>query len=254
MPADPRFPPGKPGLVPGTAEVWALPLRLDLRILEELRQVLSPDECQRAVRFRAPENQDLFVAGRAILRIILSHFVCEPPGKLIFGYGPHGKPYLKNHPQVHFSLAHSGGFAVYALAADDIGVDVELVKPTTEWQKISQRFFSPREAEELLKLPPGEQIRGFFACWARKEAFLKATGQGMSLRLDSFYAGADPKLTSGPIQQDEKPLEWFHKDLHLEEERAGSIATRFEHCNLTVRSFSGVEDCMRFVEGRQGPR
>jgi 4'-phosphopantetheinyl transferase len=230
-----------------SADVWVVPLRAKRQLVDELRQTLSPDEIERALRFRADEDRDLFIVSRGILRKILSRYVSEPAEKLVFRYGSKGKPYLRDRPDLQFNLAHSGGFAVYAISGEELGVDIELVKPSTDWQKISQRFFSPREVDELERLDPTQQLRGFFSCWARKEAYIKATGEGIAT-LAKFSAGAQSSPGEGAIDEDGKPREWYFKDLNVGDKHAGAIVTRFDQCRIRLFSFTSVEDCLQLIK------
>ncbi|MGH9511232.1 MAG: 4'-phosphopantetheinyl transferase family protein [Terriglobales bacterium] len=240
---------------PGFADIWNVPLETGGRVLDDLRRILSSDEQQRALRFHAVEHQELFVAGRGILRQILSCYLRVQPESLIFRYGAKGKPDLEGPPGLHFNLGHSGGRAVYAVAADRVGVDIELVQLSRDWQKISQRFFSPREAEELASLDPSRQISGFFACWTRKEAYIKAVGDGLAIPLNKFYVGANPVHTEGAIEididadTDKEKLtpRWYFKDLKLGEPFAGTIVTRFPECRIRCFNFDRAEDCLSFV-------
>jgi 4'-phosphopantetheinyl transferase len=209
--------------------------------------MLSSDEVARALRFRAEEDRDLFIVARGILRRILSRYASEAPGKLVFRYGSKGKPYLRDHPDVQFNLGHSGGFAAYGVSGEELGVDIEFVKPLTDWRKISERFFSAREVEELKRLDPTQQLRGFFSCWARKEAYIKAIGEGIAT-LAKFCAGAQLSPGDGAIDEEGKPREWYFKDLNVGDEHAGAIVTRFDQCRIRLFAFSSAEECLRFAE------
>jgi 4'-phosphopantetheinyl transferase len=248
---DSELPRGRFLLTPGVVDVWSLPIGAPPEIVEQLRQVLAPDECERANRFRFEEHRALFVAGRAILRILLSCYVAEDPGRLVFLYGTKGKPSLRDYPRLHFNLGHSGNRAVYAVAATGLGIDIELIKPAPDWKKISRRFFSAREVEDLETLEAEQQISAFFCCWTRKEAYLKATGDGISTSLDRFYAGALPSHARGAIEEDGKAVQWFFKDLKLDPDYAAAIVTGFADPDIRMMQFNGVEDCMRFVESKK---
>lgn len=224
-----------------------MPLRANRHLADELQQTLSSDEIERALRFRAEEDRDLFIVARGILRRILSRYASQPPEKLVFRYGSKGKPYLRDHPDVQFNLAHSGGLAVYGVSGEELGVDIEFVKPLTDWRKISQRFFSAREVEELKRLNPTQQLRGFFSCWTRKEAYIKAIGEGIAT-LAKFCAGAQPSPGEGVIDEEGKPREWYFKDLNVGDEHAGAIVTRFDQCRIRLFAFSSAEECLRSAE------
>jgi len=236
-----------------SADVWVLPIRANRELVGQLQQTLSSDEIARALHFRADDDRDLFIVGRGILRKILSRYASEPAQKLVFRYGLKGKPYLRDHSYLQFNLGHSGGLAVYAISGKELGVDIELVKPSTDWRKISKRFFSPREVEELERLDPTQQLRGFFSCWARKEAYIKAIGQGIAT-LAKFSAGAQPSPGEGPIDEEGKPRKWYFKDLKVGDEHACAIVTQFDQCRIRLFRFSRAEDCLRFIneENRHG--
>ncbi len=230
-----------------SADVWTVPLHANRQLVDEVQQTLAPDEIERSLRFRADEDRDLFIVGRGILRKILSRYASEPAEKLVFRYGSKAKPYLRDYSDLQFNLGHSVGFAVYGVSGEELGVDIELVKPSTDWRKISQRFFSPREVEELERLDSTQQLRGFFSCWVRKEAYIKAIGEGIAT-LAKFYAGAQPSSAEGAIDEEGKPREWYFKDLNVGDERAAAIVTRFDQCRIRLFSFVSVEDCLEFIK------
>lgn len=240
---------------PNCVDIWTVPIRGAGSIIEELRQSLSSDERTRALRFYSEEHRNSFVVARGILRAILASYISARPEDLIFGYGSKGKPYLKEHPDLHFNLGHSGELAVYAVAGDELGVDVELMKLVEDWQKISERFFSSRETDELAKLDPAQQIAGFFACWTRKEAYLKATGEGLAAGLDKFSAGADPSRSEGAIDididRDDQSPHWYFKDLRVGDQYAGAVVTQFAKCEIHAFNFEQAEDCVRYLEQRK---
>jgi 4'-phosphopantetheinyl transferase len=149
-------------------------------------ECLSEEERARAERFVTPELRQRWSAGREFLRRALAAYAGCEPAALSFVYGASGKPALKDGA-VRFNLSHCGPVALLAVTADmDIGVDVELVRPVPEMEHIARRFFAPEEAAALLRLPEIEREQAFFACWTRKEAFVKCLGEGLSHPLDSF--------------------------------------------------------------------
>jgi 4'-phosphopantetheinyl transferase len=156
------------------------------RDAERLRAIMSADERQRALRFVFVRNQLRHVAGRGVLRRILAHYAETNARELTFETGAHGKPSLApGHGTLHFNLSHSGGLAALAVSRDtEMGIDVERIRPFTE--DVAERFFAPGEVAALRALPEGEQLDAFYRIWTRKEAFLKATGDGLLRPLDSF--------------------------------------------------------------------
>src|SRR5919199_1621700 len=120
----------------------------------------------------------------------------QAPPQLCFTYGRHGKPALATGTggvPLRFNVSHSHGLALYAITRDrEVGVDVERIRPEVAQEKIAERFFSPREVTVLRALPTPLQATAFFACWTRKEAYIKATGDGLSLSLKQFDVSLAP--------------------------------------------------------------
>ena len=154
------------------------------------REIISHDEQARADRFRFAIDRESFTAARAILRILLGAYAGLTPEAVTFSYAEQGKPSLNTHEQnerVEFNLSHSGEIALLAFARGRaVGVDVERIRENLDPEKIARRFFSRREQDELSALPPSERYVGFFRCWTRKEAYIKARGAGLSLPLRAF--------------------------------------------------------------------
>jgi 4'-phosphopantetheinyl transferase len=173
---------------------------------------LSEDERARADRFLFPSLRTDFVLARGLLRALLARSCGAAPAEVRFTYGPQGKPALANDPRIRFNLSHSGGVAVYAIARDlDLGVDVEQHRPMPDLESIARRFFSPREQADLIALPPGLRHAGFFDCWVRKEAYIKALGLGLSLPLDRFSVSVAPDQAPSLLEvagAPGEPREW----------------------------------------------
>jgi 4'-phosphopantetheinyl transferase len=168
--------------------------RVDLEAIrgEESRwqRVLSPDELTRASRFHFPRDRQRYVAGRALLRLILAGYLATDPDCMHFVYSSKEKPSLSPahaDSKVSFNVSHSGGIALLAFTRGrEIGVDVEQFRSDFELEGIAHRFFSPHEQEQLAAVPAEEKPAAFFRCWTRKEAYIKATGDGLSLPLTQF--------------------------------------------------------------------
>jgi len=176
--------------------VWRASLELPSPQVERLQRNLSKEELERANRFHFQRHRSHFIVARGLLRTILSRYLKTEPGRLRFQYGPKGKPELSGKTgqrPLHFNVSHSHGLALYAVTHDrKIGVDVEHIRPDVAGEKIAERFFSPREAATLRELPAGVQQEAFYTCWTRKEAYLKAIGEGITLRLDQFEVSVIP--------------------------------------------------------------
>jgi 4'-phosphopantetheinyl transferase len=146
---------------------------------------------------RIEEPRKHYVAARAILRQIIAAYMEEKPERLEFQYGPNEKPALAEQfssSGITFNMSHSYGLALYGVTLErEIGVDIEKIRQDMSITDLAKRFFSNREYEELIKLSAEQQKQGFFNCWTRKEAYLKATGQGLKFPLSHF----DVSLTPG---------------------------------------------------------
>ena len=173
---------------PGEVHVWRVDLDCAARTVAALRATLSPEEEQRAARFRSIELQDRWTVARGALRCILAAYARCEPGVLVFREEPHGKPVLTWPVEdILFNLSHTGGLALVAIAGiGRVGIDAETVRSEIEVEELSRRFFAPAEAAEILALSPDARLAAFFNCWARKEAFVKALGGGLSVPLDRF--------------------------------------------------------------------
>jgi 4'-phosphopantetheinyl transferase len=150
--------------------------------VQKLAQTLAEDESQRARRFHFEQDRRRFVVGRGQLRSILSAYIGCTPSSVKFTYGSKGKPAL---PGLQFNVSHSHELALCAISAKrEVGVDLEYLRPMPEAVQLAKRFFSRAEHDLIQALPAEEQASVFFRLWTGKEAYLKATGQGLSHPLD----------------------------------------------------------------------
>ncbi|MCG8365690.1 MAG: 4'-phosphopantetheinyl transferase superfamily protein [Pseudanabaenales cyanobacterium] len=176
-------PPQNLSLSDNEIHIWRANLDLPAVLISPFGQTLSTDEWQRAQRFHFERDRRRFIAGRSILRTILSRYLALAPSQIEFCYGPHGKPSLADtcsEQSLCFNLSHSADLALYAVTRDrQIGVDIEQMR-RVEAEQLAQRFFSPREYAVINALPPERQQTAFFQLWTCKEAALKATGKGIA--------------------------------------------------------------------------
>jgi 4'-phosphopantetheinyl transferase len=197
-------------------EIWRASLDREPAAVEELHAVLSVDERERASRFYFDRDRDRYVVGRGVLRTLLGAYVGVPPERVRFDYGPQGKPRLAmTGPR--FNVSHSGAVALYAFSkSGEVGVDVELFRPEFAREHIAERFFSPDEVATLRSLPDDAQPYAFLTCWTRKEAYIKARGQGLSLPLDRFDVSLHPDEPAALLRtawSTDEPAQWRLTDL-----------------------------------------
>lgn len=200
--------------------VWHARVSALERWLAGLREILSDQERARVERFRFSRDRHRAVVARGLLRVILGRCLDAEPSRLRFTYGPHGKPALSEDRGLCFNVAHSGDLVLWAVAWEhDIGVDVERMRAGLEWQAMATRFFAARETAALYALPGELRQEAFFACWTRKESYLKATGLGLALRLEAFSVSVDPRAPAALLSVEGVPdasARWSLADLMVD--------------------------------------
>ena len=213
------------------AQVWVATLPANETSVTALAGQLSPEERDRAGRFRVSEPRRQFVFGRTLLRQLLGACLKVEPATLEFGYQPRGKPFLLQSGlagELRFNLAHSGRIVAIALAwGREVGVDVESIRRLDDWPLLAERIFSSRELCELHALPKPQQREAFFNGWTRKEAWLKATGEGLTDALPAIEVtlapGKEPKLLGLPTGP-EAARHWALRVIPLPPDFAGAVA------------------------------
>ncbi len=180
----------------GDVHVWCLPLDVPPDEADSLRSVLSDDERQRADRFHFDDHRRRFAVGRARLRQLLASYLNESAERLRFQYGRLGKPALAaawRESRIQFNVSNSHEMALCALALDrDLGVDVEHIRPLDNFDGLAERYYATCELDTIRALPEDQRLTGFFNCWTRKEALLKAVGTGLSFPLDQVVVTLVP--------------------------------------------------------------
>lgn len=183
-------------LLENDVHVWRASLDLESTVVRQHEATLAPDERARAARFAFERDRNHFVVARGTLRQLLGKYLNRPPSGLQFGYGPQGKPFVPTNDisaSVKFNISHSSGMALLAFSRNrELGIDIEKIRPDFAGQDISSRYFSAIEVAELEALPLELRAEGFYLCWTRKEAYIKARGQGLSIPLGSFSVSLTP--------------------------------------------------------------
>ena len=207
--------------------VWRAGLDLTEEELAPLACLLSSDERSRAAQFHFERDRRRFTAGRGVLRSILATYIGCAADEVKFDYGVRGKPGLAG-ASLQFNLAHSEGLVVIGLSCSGrLGVDVERIRPLADILEIASCCFSPRERQAIAVLPPEDRLLGFFTCWIRKEAYLKATGDGIATALDSFEVPVTPGSPPKLLNMEGVPNEvarWSFSDLPLDADYLGVVA------------------------------
>lgn len=222
--------------------VWHAAVDREEKNLGRLEASLSPDEKARADRFHFANDRNRFVAARGLLRELLGTYLQQSPADLEFSCAKYGKPSLSGgnaSSGLCFNVSHSAGMAVYAFAKErNLGIDVERVRPEFGGEDIARRYFSAREIADLRTLPPDARAEGFFHCWTRKEAYLKATGMGLQIPLDSFAVSL---LPGKPVQF----LEGVERRWHL---NAFHPAEGY----VAAAVYDGAPSCLKYLSVDSG--
>jgi 4'-phosphopantetheinyl transferase len=220
-------------LPPGEIHVWLVRLDPAPEQVESQGRALSADEWERAHRFRFDKHRRQYVVGRGALRALAAAYLGSGirPEEVKFSYGPRGKPFLappfdSRSLQLNLSNSHELALVGFVLGRE-IGVDIELMRPMTDCEEIAERFFSASERQMLRSIPFPAKQEAFFNCWTRKEAYLKAVGEGLAAPLDSFDVtlalGEPPRMLS--LKGDAtRAAGWFFHHLRPAEDYIGAVA------------------------------
>ncbi len=175
--------------------VWVVNLRGSDRHLARCASMVSEPESERAARFRFQRLRRGFLLAHGCARVLLAHYLRVPPSKIAFAHGAYGKPHVIS-PQTDlcFNQSDSADLAAFAFASGcQLGIDIEAVRPVAEMQDVAARFFSREEAVDLFSLPLTDRNTAFYAAWTRKEAYIKAVGDGLQIPLDAFRVSLRPR-------------------------------------------------------------
>ena len=214
--------------------VWRVDLEQPEHVVQRFRATLEDHETHRADRFHFERDRRAFAVGRGFLRQVLGRYLGMKPEALRFAYGPYGKPALDGEQTLQFNMSHSRAVGLVAVAeAKDVGVDVEYIRADFASEDIARRFFSPTEVEAFNALPEDEQVAGFFRCWARKEAYIKAIGRGLSQPLDGFDVTLAPDVAPALLRADEDDVSrWSLSDIDVGHDYAGAVVVEGQISNI----------------------
>jgi len=205
----------------------------------KLASTLSSDEHNRAKRFHFERDRTRFIAGRGLLRTILASYLAIDPLQICFSYSPRGKPGIAapvfTRP-LYFNLAHSDGLALIAVTySSPVGIDIEQIRVLSDLNNIAERFYSRREIAALQVLPAAERSETFFTFWTRKEAWLKALGEGISDSLNHMEVLLDEEERTATIrlqQGSRLDTDWSLYDLAPAEGFKAALAASGQNLQL----------------------
>lgn len=217
-----------PDLPLATAHVWKRNLRGSESEINACCELLSEEEREKVARYRVERPRTDYILTRGTLRSLLSKYLRIAPQEISFRYTQYGKPFLAIDSDLAFNVSHSEGLALLAFTRKrDIGVDVEKLRPQTDARKLAERFFSVHEREALRALTGDELHAAFFRCWTRKEAYIKAKGEGLSLPLHEFDVSIEPDPAEALIATRPDPAEatrWILRNLQTDRGYAAAVA------------------------------
>jgi len=171
----------------GMIDIWAAEVDGSDAEIVNYEGLLSASEVARSNRFHFARDRNRYVTRHGILRILLADYMLCRPQDIEFYSDSKGKPHVvKQAPEsdLQFSMSHSAGLAVFAFGQSiSIGVDIEKILDFPELSGVVSHNFAPAEIKEIDKYPESARLEVFFQIWARKEAVLKASGDGLSLDL-----------------------------------------------------------------------
>jgi 4'-phosphopantetheinyl transferase len=215
-----RHPPEMLELGRDEIHVWRATLDQPPSRIQSFLCSLAADERARAARFYFEKDREHFIVARGVLRAILGCYLNRAPECLSFCCGSHGKPAIAAEPDgdaIRFSVSHSGGVALYAVARGrEVGIDLERIRFDLAVVEIAERYFSRREVAMLRTLSAEAQRQAFFRLWTRKEAYVKARGEGLSLPLDQFdvsLAAEEPTAVWATQRDPSEASRWSLQEL-----------------------------------------
>lgn len=182
--------------MPGVVHLWQTGLHASEDAIHACHELLLPEEREKAARYRVERPRGDYILTRGTLRSLLAKYLRRGPQEITFQYTEYGKPFLPGS-DLYFNVSHTDGLALMAFVRQrEVGVDVERVRAQSDVMKIAERFFSGHERGNLRKLTGDDVHAAFFRCWTRKEAYIKAVGEGLSLPLHQF----DVSIEASPNQ------------------------------------------------------
>jgi 4'-phosphopantetheinyl transferase len=219
------WPPPNLTLTDDEVHLWRVNLAQPVTLIQQLRQCLSEDELVRADRFHFEKDRHHYLVGRSSLRLILGRYLNVEAGQLRFSYTAYGKPLLASPSSLKFNVSHAGEIALHAVTRNrEVGVDIEKVRVMPDAVQIAERFFSTQENKVFASIPAQQKEEAFFNCWTRKEAYIKAIGEGLSHPLDTFDVSLKPGEPAALLRVKDAPQAVERWSLHPLDPGPGYVA------------------------------
>jgi 4'-phosphopantetheinyl transferase len=229
----------------GEVHVWFASLGQPPQAVQDSASPLSSDERVRAEQFCFDRDRQWFTSARSLLRTILGHYLGAPPASLVFRYGAKGKPALSGcwTGALEFNVSHARDGALYAFARDRrVGVDLEFVRPLDDLDEMAVRVLSEHEQVALGRATPTNKLRLFYEFWTRKEAFIKATGDGLSFpvrQIDASLPWGRSARRLGPDGGAGGTPTWTLQALAPDPAYAAALVVEGDAFNLLCRRWPG---------------
>ncbi len=231
-----------PFLAENQVHIWQVRSNISFSELAKLQLILSEEEQKRAAKYLREEPRRQFISSRAWLRIILGRYLNLSPQSLAFLTNPFGKPYpkkLAGKPQIQFNLAHSRDLTLLAFCVNHpLGIDLEFIQPDFDYPGIAHQIFSPAEKARLEKIPETTRPPYFYQLWTQKEAYLKATGTGLSISPNRLEVLGNKIRNTGSANFQE---DWQVKRLFPGENYLGAVVVKVETADLYYWSIYSKE-------------
>ena len=225
-----------PNLNGEEVHVWRIDLSDIAEAMPKLSQLLSSDEQQKASRYHFEKDRNNFTIRRAVLRKVLSLYMDVTPAELHFIYNNFDKPALEADTSIRFNASSSRGIGIVAIVLDTrIGIDIEFLDASFSKLEIAEKYFSTDEVRAIGDLQSELRTAAFFDCWTKKEAYVKAVGDGMSHPLPNLAISSEKPGSFSIAATSEEEKGWTVKSFIPEENYIASVA--YEGGLRTIRHF-----------------
>lgn len=212
----------------GETHIWYISLEASQEELIFFQKILSSKEKEKAMRFHFEKHRKYFTIAHAVMRILLGSYLHKKTNDIKFTHGEHGKPFLEG---LYFNISHSHNKALLAVNFEhEIGVDIEFMRENIAWENIATRYFSQHEIAELSQVSNAQKKIAFFRGWTRKEAYIKATGKGLTTPLSAFYVPLWETTNLSICHNTSQNWGLWHLDVG--NDYAGAVVLKTSHLNL----------------------